>query len=108
MEIAREKMRASPAPSVEALPRKKPPPSWSSLVVTGARGKKPRKLLRRMMSTVDTWSLIEPDDRVMVCLSGGKDSYTLLAALYELKWRGLLPVDLLACNLDQGAHPPDP
>ena len=28
--------------------------------------------------------------------------YTLLAVLHELKWRGLLPVDLLACNLDQG------
>ena len=35
-------------------------------------------------------------------MSGGKDSYTLLAALHELKWRGLLPVDILACNLDQG------
>ncbi|MEO0915072.1 MAG: tRNA 2-thiocytidine(32) synthetase TtcA, partial [Pseudomonadota bacterium] len=34
--------------------------------------------------------------------ASGKDSYTLLAILYELKWRGLLPVDLLACNLDQG------
>jgi tRNA 2-thiocytidine biosynthesis protein TtcA len=45
---------------------------------------------------------VRPGDRWLVCLSGGKDSYTLLAALVELRWRGLLPVDLLACNLDQG------
>lgn len=38
----------------------------------------------------------------LVCLSGGKDSYTLLSILLDLKWQGALPVDLLACNLDQG------
>ena len=47
-------------------------------------------------------AVIERGARWLVCLSGGKDSYTLLAVLHELKWRGLLPVDLLACNLDQG------
>jgi tRNA 2-thiocytidine biosynthesis protein TtcA len=46
--------------------------------------------------------MVRPGDRWLVALSGGKDSYGLLAVLLDLKWRGLLPVDLLACNLDQG------
>ncbi len=41
-------------------------------------------------------------ERWLVALSGGKDSYGLLALLLDLKWRGLLPVELFACNLDQG------
>ena len=46
--------------------------------------------------------MVEPGARWLVCLSGGKDSSTRLAIRHELQWRGLLPVDLLACNLDQG------
>ncbi len=61
-----------------------------------------KRLVRQTREAIDAYGMIEPGARWLVCLSGGKDSYTLLAVLYELQWRGLLPVDLLACNLDQG------
>ncbi len=61
-----------------------------------------KRLLRETRSAIETYGMAREGDRWLVCLSGGKDSYTLLAALIELRWRGLLPVDLLACNLDQG------
>jgi len=61
-----------------------------------------KRILRETREAMDTYGMVTPGDRWLVCLSGGKDSYTLLAALVELKWRGLLPVELLACNLDQG------
>ena len=61
-----------------------------------------KRLLRETREALETYGMVTPGDRWLVCLSGGKDSFTLLAVLHELKWRGLLPVDLLACNLDQG------
>lgn len=61
-----------------------------------------KRLVQQVREATETFGMIRPGDRWLVCLSGGKDSYTLLAILHELKWRGLLPVDLLACNLDQG------
>ena len=61
-----------------------------------------KRIVRETREAIERYGMIERDARWLVCLSGGKDSYTMLAALHELKWRGLLPVDLLACNLDQG------
>lgn len=61
-----------------------------------------KRLLRHMRQAIDDFSMVKPNEKWLVALSGGKDSYGLLALLLDLKWRGLLPVDLLACNLDQG------
>ncbi len=61
-----------------------------------------KRLLRQVREALTTFSMVEPGSKWLVCLSGGKDSYALLALLADLKWRGLLPVELLACNLDQG------
>ncbi|UDL91088.1 tRNA 2-thiocytidine(32) synthetase TtcA [Mesorhizobium sp. PAMC28654] len=61
-----------------------------------------KRLLRLTRQAIEDFSMVRPGDRWLVALSGGKDSYGLLALLLDLKWRGLLPVELLACNLDQG------
>jgi tRNA 2-thiocytidine biosynthesis protein TtcA len=68
-----------------------------------------KRLVREVQEAVRTYAML-PDPAVgtgrrprwLVCLSGGKDSYSLLALLLDLQWQGALPVDLLACNLDQG------
>ena len=61
-----------------------------------------KRLIREMRRTIEDYAMVQDGAQWLVCLSGGKDSYSLLALLLDLKWRGLLPVDLIACNLDQG------
>ena len=61
-----------------------------------------KRLVRLTREALDKFGMVKPGERWLVALSGGKDSYGLLAILLDLKWRGLLPVELLACNLDQG------
>ena len=61
-----------------------------------------KRIIRDTRAAIDDFGMVERGAKWLVCLSGGKDSYTLLAALTELQWRGLLPVEIIACNLDQG------
>jgi tRNA 2-thiocytidine biosynthesis protein TtcA len=61
-----------------------------------------KRLVRNTREALEKFAMVRPGEKWLIALSGGKDSYGLLAILLDLKWRGLLPVELLACNLDQG------
>lgn len=69
---------------------------------TVAFNKLRKRLLRQAREAMEGFCMVEPGARWLVAVSGGKDSYGLLALLLDLKWRGMLPVELVACNLDQG------
>ncbi|SER66468.1 tRNA 2-thiocytidine biosynthesis protein TtcA [Nitrosomonas sp. Nm51] len=69
---------------------------------TRYQNNKLHKRLRRLAGTaIADFNMIEAEDRVMVCLSGGKDSYVLLDILSNLQLHAPMGFELIAVNLDQ-------
>ncbi|MBM3376340.1 MAG: tRNA 2-thiocytidine(32) synthetase TtcA [Betaproteobacteria bacterium] len=95
---------ASPAPAEFWQPIGLAARSPKSLRNETEINKLSKRLYRLVGQAIADFDMIAPHDRIMVCMSGGKDSYGMLDILEGLRQRAPVPFSLIAVNLDQG-HP---
>jgi tRNA 2-thiocytidine biosynthesis protein TtcA len=85
----------------ESFFQEKPEPVVADPKTRTAFNKLQKKLRRGVGQAIADYNMIEDGDKIMVCLSGGKDSYTMLDILLNLQMSAPIKFDIVAVNMDQ-------
>ena len=87
--------------AVDVAPREHQPLPADNRKLSYSHNKVRKRLRRLVGQAIADYNMIEEGDRVMVCLSGGKDSYTMLDILLQLQRSAPIEFEIIAVNLDQ-------